>query len=207
MDSKILKILVGVILAVLVLAVLFLCGELQKLKHRVVTVQPPVIVDQRRMGPMMADPFAARRSGYGRAWDPFKEMEAMQRYAASAFNDLDSAPAATEGFGLRTDFQNQGDYYLVQMDLPGMDKNKIDVEIKGDQLVVSGRRDRTEKVDRKNFYSQERDFGSFYQSVRVPEDADTGGISVGYKSGVLTVRIPKLSKKQEKEAPTKIKIE
>ena len=81
-----------------------------------------------------------------------------------------------------------------------MDKDKINVENKNGMLTISGER-QSETKDNKNnqYYSQERSFGSFMQSIPLPDDAKTDQIEAKYKDGVLTVTIARERREKKSE--------
>ena len=85
-----------------------------------------------------------------------------------------------------------------------MDKDKINAEIKDGMLIISGER-RSDTEDKKNnlFYCQERSFGSFIQSVPLPDDAKTDQIEAKYKNGVLTVIVAREKKEDKKSGSEK----
>jgi HSP20 family protein len=83
----------------------------------------------------------------------------------------------------------------IQMfiDLPGVNKENIKVEIEGDTLVIKGeRRQESEEEDKeKNYYKKETCYGSFIRRFSLPENANTSDIKATYKDGVLKLTIPK----------------
>ena len=129
--------------------------------------------------------------------DPLTQMMQMQaqmeRNMRRAFADTGVA------FAPKMDMKQTDKKYIITMDIPGMDKDKINVEIKNGALIVSGER-QTETDDNKNnqYYRQERSFGTFMQSIPLPEDAKKDQIDANYKNGVLTVLVGRL-KKQDKD--------
>jgi HSP20 family protein len=91
----------------------------------------------------------------------------------------------------------------VKMDLPGLQKDKINIKIENDQfLKISGSRE-TEKLEEKNSgnatYSRlERQHGAFERTIKLPVAAKSTGTQAKYENGVLTVTIPK-AKEAKKE--------
>ena len=131
--------------------------------------------------------------------DPFTQMmlmrEQMDRNMNQAFGD-------TGSFAPRVDMKQTDKQYLITMDIPGMDRDRINVEIKDGTLIISGER-RSEIDHNKNnqYYRQERSFGSFMQAIPLPDDVKSSKIEAKYKDGVLTVTVGRL-KKDEKRADT-----
>jgi HSP20 family protein len=87
-------------------------------------------------------------------------------------------------------------------DLPGVDGDDVDIEVKDDVLTVSGER-RSEHEDKgEGFYRMERSFGRFSRSIDLPSGIEAGAVSADFENGVLEVRIPKPAQAQ----PTKVAI-
>lgn len=102
----------------------------------------------------------------------------------------------------RADMSETEDKYIVHMDLPGISKKDVKVNIEDNMLTISGERkvDETEKGE--NFYRRERAHGSFYRSFTLPKPVKEGQIEATFKEGVLTINIPK----SEKSKPHHIEI-
>jgi HSP20 family protein len=84
--------------------------------------------------------------------------------------------------------------YEVRAELPGMDEKDIEVKLAGGGLTIKGEKheEKEEKEEKKkDYYLQERQFGSFERYFTVPEGVDTDKIEAKFKKGVLTVRLPK----------------
>jgi HSP20 family protein len=77
----------------------------------------------------------------------------------------------------------------VRADLPGLNKEDINVEIKDDFLVVSGERKLEEEEKREGFYRSERNYGSFYRAIPLPEGAKMDNAKATFVNGVLEVNI------------------
>jgi HSP20 family protein len=82
----------------------------------------------------------------------------------------------------------------VTLELPGMEEKDINVELMGNQLVVSGERkwDKEEKKG-KEFHRVESQYGSFQRSMTLPEGLrlEEGAVEATFKNGMLDIRIPK----------------
>jgi HSP20 family molecular chaperone IbpA len=134
--------------------------------------------------------------------DPFRQMMLMQEQME---RNMRRAFSGTAVFNPRMDMKQADKQYVITMDIPGMDRDKINIETKQDMLIVSGER-RSEAEDSKNnqYYRQERSFGSFMQAIPLPEDARKDKIEAKYENGVLTVTIVRLKKEDKKPESQKI---
>ena len=83
--------------------------------------------------------------------------------------------------------------YLVRCDLPGLDKDKINITVQNNSMTLQGiRENQNETKDEKSgHYAQERSYGSFARSISLPGPVDESRINAEYKNGVLTVTLPK----------------
>jgi len=94
----------------------------------------------------------------------------------------------------------EGEYaYHVEVDLPGVKKEDINVDLKDDVLTISGERKTKSEISEKDYYKKECSYGKFHRSFTLPEDTDIENIEANSEDGVLEVVIPKL-KKVEKES-------
>src|SRR5580700_2050891 len=78
-------------------------------------------------------------------------------------------------------------HFLMSLDVHGVSKNDIQVEVKEDQLVVSGER----KKENKGEGTSERVYGKFSRIVQLPNGLNAEKIEAHYQDGVLTITIPK----------------
>ena len=89
------------------------------------------------------------------------------------------------------DVSADDNHYEIELDVPDMSESDLDIEVKGDVLMIRGQKeDRTEKKD-KHFYRVERSCGSFQRTLSLPDDANADEISADLKKGVLRLSIPR----------------
>lgn len=81
--------------------------------------------------------------------------------------------------------------YHIEADLPGIKKENIDLNINGNILTISGKREVRNEVKEENYYKTESSFGSFSRSFTLPEKIDVENIKATFVDGVLEVIIPK----------------
>ncbi len=137
--------------------------------------------------------------------DPFAQMLRMREQMDHSLRQAFAGTGAV--FNPKMDIKQTDKQYLITMDIPGMDKDKINVEIKNGMLIISGER-QSETQDNKNnqYYRQERSFGSFMQAIPLPEDAQTDRIEAKYNNGVLTVTVARMKKEEKKSESGKITV-
>ena len=124
-----------------------------------------------------------RRSYRMRPFDPFREMQEMQR----AFWNTPSAPTS-----FRTDISETNDAYKLEAELPGFAKEDIKVDIDDDTLTIKAEHseNKDEQNDAGEYVRRERYYGSYSRSFNVSE-IDVEGITAAYENGVLTLNMPK----------------
>ena len=125
-----------------------------------------------------------------REWEPFRMMRDMLRW--DPFREI--APAfVAEPSGLSPAFEikETKDAFVFKADVPGIKEPDIEVNVVGNRLTVSGKRDaeKEEKGDR--FYTYERSYGGFTRSFTLPDQADASHVKAELTNGELTVVIPK----------------
>lgn len=111
------------------------------------------------------------------------------------FNNSPVAGAKPMDFAPSVDVEETETHYLVSVDVPGVKKDEIKVEVKENVLSISGERksdwesDRDEK--KRNFHLTERFYGRFERRFTLPKNADTSKVEAVHAEGVLRVSIPK----------------
>lgn len=150
-------------------------------------------------------------------WEPFEEMKHMQQQLNKMFNESFGRGLRSQGFlpSARGNFfepdidvKEDKSHYMITMDLPGMDKDKIDVEIENKTLKVSGKRETVLEENRGDkFFKQERSYGHFSRIIPLPDNIKKDEIFADYKNGVLTIKIAKaVSVAEDKEESKKIQV-
>ncbi len=134
-------------------------------------------------------------------WDPFAEMERMRERMRRMFEESFSGMMSKGGMpGMfntdmfyDTDFElkDLGDRYEMRINISGLNKNKIDIEIHQHSLSISG--EYSEQTEETTQHSSVRShtYGSFLKSISLPDDADTDKMTTTTQGDELIVTIPK----------------
>jgi HSP20 family protein len=94
---------------------------------------------------------------------------------------------------------------ITRIDLPGMKKEDVKVEVTDGHLAISGERKSEVEEKKENFYRCEREYGSFYRAVPLPEGVKLDDVKATFADGVLEVSVPLPAKVEP--AVKKIEIE
>ena len=143
-------------------------------------------------------------------WDPFKELEDMERRLATIFS---RGPVRPEGekeamtvaeWSPLVDITEDEKEYLIKAELPEVKKEDVKLAIQDDVLTISGERKYEKEEKGKKYHRVERAYGSFMRSFTLPEDADGSKVAAEYKDGVLKVHLPKTEKAKPKSIEVKV---
>jgi HSP20 family protein len=121
-------------------------------------------------------------------------------------NTMESAPEE----GVLNDFvpavntRENDQAYVIELDLPGIKKEDIEITTEDNVLTVSGERRHKEEINEEDYYKLESVYGTFSRSFTLPEKVDIKKIHAQARDGVLDVVIPKVEAKEKK--PQKIEI-
>lgn len=107
----------------------------------------------------------------------------------------------TEVFAPAMDIRETDKEIILHAELPGVKKEDIDIEIKGDSLIISGHKQQEKKEDKEKFHREERSFGWFQRVVPLPHE--TKEVKAKLDNGVLEVV---LAKPPRSETPSTKKI-
>ncbi len=115
------------------------------------------------------------------------------------FNDEFSGGRMVKKFTPTVDIAETDQSFEIQLQLPGIPKDQIDIAIEKDQIVVSGERKIEKNEGGKKFNSIESHFGTFSRAFTLPEAINRDKIEAHHTHGILTIQIPKDIKKMVKK--------
>lgn len=125
-------------------------------------------------------------------FDPFRELDRV----ASSLLDQAQGPRL-----MPMDLFRDGDHYVLNADLPGIDPGSVDVDVDGQLLTIRAERTPRSQEGVK-WLAHERPTGSFLRQLTLGEGIDSSRISATYENGVLSVMIPVA----ERAKPRKIEV-
>jgi HSP20 family protein len=87
---------------------------------------------------------------------------------------------------------------VVRADVPGLEKDQINVEVLADRLIISGERTRESEEGREGLYRSERSYGSFSRVIALPEGVNPEKAVATFNNGVLEITMPAAKRSQPK---------
>jgi HSP20 family protein len=100
------------------------------------------------------------------------------------------AIAAPAAWAPEIDVFEKDNRLVTKIDLPGMKKEDVKVEVTDGHLAISGERKTEAEEKKENFYRCEREYGSFYRAVPLPEGVKLDDVKATFSDGVLEVSVP-----------------
>ncbi|XP_016443744.1 18.2 kDa class I heat shock protein [Nicotiana tabacum] len=142
--------------------------------------------------------FGGRRSNI---FDPFS-LDIFDPFEGFPFSgtvaNVPSSARETSAFAnARIDWKETPDSHIFKMDVPGIKKEEVKVEVEeGRVLQISGERSREQEEKNDTWHRMERSSGKFMRRFRLPENAKMEEIKAAMENGVLTVTVPKEEEKK-----------
>lgn len=96
----------------------------------------------------------------------------------------------TEEIAPSVDMFRDGNDVVVNVELPGLKKEEVEVTLSEDTLTISGEKKKEKKIEKKDYYRMERSYGSFARSISLPPGVRTEKARAQFRDGVLEIRIP-----------------
>ena len=126
---------------------------------------------------------------------PFPSLWAPERWRAPSRISLE-VPAI--------DFYEEEEEFVIKADVPGMDKEDIEINLSGETLTIKGDKKKEEEVKEEGYWCRERSYGSFARSIEVPAGVKSDQVKATFKDGVLEIRLPKAEEAKKKTVTVKI---
>lgn len=104
---------------------------------------------------------------------------------------------------LTIDVFETDDAIVIKSTIAGVNPEDLDINITSDSVSIRGERHQEEEISSDDYFYQECYWGAFSRSVILPTEVDSDKSEATIKNGVLTIRLPKLSKSQQKKLQVK----
>jgi HSP20 family protein len=127
------------------------------------------------------------------ARNPFEDLERMFDRMTRQFEGLEPGMERHFARGLAVDVEDRDDEYVVTADVPGFDREDIEVKLSGDTLTIQA--EHSEELEEEEgegrYLRRERSQRSVRRSVHLPDPVEEDATNADYAHGVLTVTLPK----------------
>ena len=129
--------------------------------------------------------------------NPFSLLGRLAEQMTSVFDEVSGtgrshgrALSGPLGWSPSIDVFHRGNELVVRGDLPGMRPEDINVDVSDDAVTLSGERQDEHRDERNGVYRYERNYGSFYRTIPLPEGTITDQAKASFNNGVLEITIP-----------------
>lgn len=102
----------------------------------------------------------------------------------------------------RVDVREKDEAYVLDVEIPGAERDAISIEVKEGVLTLKGEKRRESTDEKEGVYRSERVYGEFTRRFSLPDDVNGDGIDAVYTDGVLTITLPKTPE----SAPKRIEV-
>ncbi|AZH25651.1 Hsp20/alpha crystallin family protein [Haloplanus aerogenes] len=139
----------------------------------------------------------SKRNPFDELDELFDRMQANMEKAARMWDPESLGSELPGASAMSIDLEDRGDELVLTGDLPGFETEDIDVRVKERTLHIAAERDETAEEESGEYVRRERRRTSVSRSIPLPSAIDTDGIAATYNNGVLTVRMPKTEPSSE----------
>jgi HSP20 family protein len=131
-------------------------------------------------------------------WDPFKDLLNFQERMARLIHATAGVEAPRRRATWRpvVDIMETSTAYVLRADLPGVGRDKINVEIRGSKLTIQGERPIEDEPQDTEYHHMERETGYFERTFTLPGNIDVDRAKATYADGVLDLVLPKSAEEQ-----------
>ena len=142
----------------------------------------------------MARELMTRRMNGRSDWHPGREIARLQDEINRLF-DLDTAESAPGIFDRNVapavDVRETNDEYVVDVDLPGVSRDQVDISVADNVLTIKGEKTLKNAEDKQHVYRCEIWSGSFQRTLSLPKGINADEVQARMADGVLTITLPK----------------
>jgi HSP20 family protein len=143
-------------------------------------------------------------------WEPFRDLAALQDRVNRIFEDVITRPRrgaeqedlAAGQWSPLVDIFETSESIVIRLEVPGIEQQALDVEIKENSLIVQGER-KFEEAEGRNYHRVERPYGTFRRVFSLPMPVRQDQIHAMLRNGVLEITLLK----EEKAKPKRVQVE
>ena len=138
-------------------------------------------------------------------WDPFRDVAELHNRINRMFDEsFDRSRYPGDDVGLRAwrpavDIYETENGIAIDVELPGISKEEVAVEVKDDILTLKGERSVNPLIKEDDYYRRERQYGPFKRSFTLHQNIQPAQITATFKDGILRIDIPRPSEERAKQ--------
>lgn len=138
-------------------------------------------------------------------WQPFHEMDSVQREMNRLFDSLNSTqPENGKAYFPPAEMIVTADEIQLKLEIPGMDAKDIDIQVSAQSVEISGERKSVSRVTAEGKKRSEFRYGAFRRVISLPTRVQNTNVNAKYKDGILHLTLPK--EEAEKTKVVKINV-
>ncbi|MDA8216967.1 MAG: Hsp20/alpha crystallin family protein [Dehalococcoidales bacterium] len=139
-----------------------------------------------------------------RRWEPFSELMSLRSAMDRMFEERFGLPGDWRGTGsLAVDVYQTDKDVIVEASIAGVKPEDIDISITGDTLTIKGESKQEEKIERENYFFNERRYGTFSRTITLPMPVESDKADAKFENGVLKLTLPKAEQAKAKKITVK----
>lgn len=135
-------------------------------------------------------------------FDPFRDIYTLQNRLnslAEGFSRGNDELLAQGNFVPPVDIYEDANHIVLQLEVPGLKQEDLDIQLENNQLTVRGERKFEKETKEENYHRVERRYGTFARGFTLPNTVDSGSVKAHYDAGVLTVELGKRAEAKPKQ--------
>jgi HSP20 family protein len=147
-----------------------------------------------------------------RRWfDPYEEMRRMRDWMDRMFEEVPYVGRRlleTTGRDIGTvapyvDVAEKEGKLVIKADIPGVKKEDISINVKGDMLEIGAERKEDTEEEGEGYVRRERTYGRYYRTIPLPVEVDKELVNATFEDGVLSIEMPKIEGREVKKIEIK----
>lgn len=135
-------------------------------------------------------------------WEPFREVDALQREMNRLFDSLSPTTTNKENLGVAfippAELHETPEAIHLKLEIPGMEAKDLDVQVTAEAVSISGERKSETKTEEKGVTRTEFRYGHFRRVIPLPTPIQNDKVQAEYKNGVLSLSLPKIEAEKTK---------
>jgi HSP20 family protein len=124
-------------------------------------------------------------------WQPFREIENLQRDMNHLFEALDNRQEVFPTFAPAAEMDADGENVYLRLEVPGLNPDEIEVQVNTNSIAIGGERKEEKNITEKGMKRSEFRYGKFHRTINLPEKIKHDGVVAKYKNGILHLTLPK----------------